>query len=124
MRTTPLSPRRSPDEKIAVLIDVLNYNLQPKQQAIAYDAGYFYPGPAVKDVTIEMAPQESQDTIKEFGWPEYADWIANKSAGSAARAEAARRSLPDMGRKDRLQEGLIQPVAGAGCDSRCRPDPS
>jgi putative spermidine/putrescine transport system substrate-binding protein len=31
----------------------------------------------VKDVTIEMAPQESQDTIKEFGRPEYADWIAN-----------------------------------------------
>jgi putative spermidine/putrescine transport system substrate-binding protein len=65
------------DEKIGVLIDVLNYVLQPKQQAIAYDAGYFYPGPAVKDVTIDMAPQESQDTLKEFGRPEYADWIAN-----------------------------------------------
>ena len=70
-------PKGVSDEKIAVLIDVLNYILQPKQQAIAYDAGYFYPGPAVKDVTIDMAPQESQDTIKEFGRPEYADWIAN-----------------------------------------------
>jgi putative spermidine/putrescine transport system substrate-binding protein len=70
-------PKGVSDEKIAVLLDVLNYMLQPKQQAIAYDAGYFYPGPAVKDVTIEMAPQESQDTIKEFGRPEYADWIAN-----------------------------------------------
>lgn len=70
-------PKGVSDEKIAVLIDILNYILQPKQQAIAYDAGYFYPGPAVKDVTIDMAPKESQDTIKEFGRPEYADWIAN-----------------------------------------------
>ncbi|KQV80051.1 extracellular solute-binding protein [Rhizobium sp. Root1220] len=70
-------PKGVSDEKIAVLLDVLNYILQPKQQAIAYDAGYFYPGPAVKDVTIDMAPQESQDIIKEFGRPEYADWIAN-----------------------------------------------
>ena len=29
------------------------------------------------DETIDMAPQESQDVIKEFGRPEYADWIAN-----------------------------------------------
>ncbi|OCJ12918.1 ABC transporter substrate-binding protein [Rhizobium sp. AC44/96] len=70
-------PKGVSEEKIAVLMDVLNYILQPKQQAIAYDAGYFYPGPAVKDVTVDMAPQESQDVIKEFGRAEYADWIAN-----------------------------------------------
>jgi putative spermidine/putrescine transport system substrate-binding protein len=69
-------PKGVADEKVAVLIDVLNFIYQPQQQAIAYDAGYFYPGPAVKDVTLEMAPQESQDVIKEFGRPEYADWIA------------------------------------------------
>ncbi|HTO34389.1 MAG TPA: extracellular solute-binding protein [Pararhizobium sp.] len=70
-------PKGVSDEKIAVLLDIINFVLQPQQQAIAYDQGYFYPGPAVKDVTIEMAPQESQDAIKEFGRPEYADWIAN-----------------------------------------------
>ncbi len=70
-------PKGVSDEKIAVLLDVINFILQPQQQAIAYDQGYFYPGPAVKDVTLEMAPQESQDAIKEFGRPEYADWIAN-----------------------------------------------
>jgi putative spermidine/putrescine transport system substrate-binding protein len=69
-------PKGVSDEKVAVLIDVLNFIYQPKQQAIAYDAGYFYPGPAVKDVTLDMAPQESQDVINEFGRPEYADWIA------------------------------------------------
>jgi putative spermidine/putrescine transport system substrate-binding protein len=70
-------PKGVSDEKVAVLLDIINFMLQPQQQAIAYDQGYFYPGPAVKDVTIDMAPQESQDAIKEFGRPEYADWIAN-----------------------------------------------
>jgi putative spermidine/putrescine transport system substrate-binding protein len=70
-------PKGVSDEKIAVLLDVINFILQPQQQAIAYDLGYFYPGPAAKNVTIEMAPQASQDAIKEFGRPEYADWIAN-----------------------------------------------
>lgn len=70
-------PKGVSEEKVSVLLDIINFMLQPQQQAIAYDQGYFYPGPAVKDVTIEMAPQESQDAIKEFGRPEYADWIAN-----------------------------------------------
>lgn len=62
--------------------DVLNadlkliaWMLKPDQQAIAYDKGYFYPGPAVKDVTLDMAPKDSQDVISQFGRPEYAGWI-------------------------------------------------
>jgi putative spermidine/putrescine transport system substrate-binding protein len=70
-------PKGVSDEKVAVLLDVMNFMLQPKQQAIAYDKGYFYPGPAVKDVPLSMAPEESQEVIKKFGRPEYADWIAN-----------------------------------------------
>lgn len=70
-------PKGVSDEKVNVLLDVINFVLQPKQQAIAYDEGYFYPGPAVKDVTLDMAPQASQDVIAEFGRPEYEDWIAN-----------------------------------------------
>jgi putative spermidine/putrescine transport system substrate-binding protein len=70
-------PKGVSDEKIAVLIDVINFILQKKQQAIAFDKGYFYPGPAVRDVTLDMAPEESQAIIKEFGRTEYADWIAN-----------------------------------------------
>jgi putative spermidine/putrescine transport system substrate-binding protein len=30
----------------------------------------------VKDVPLTLAPQKSQDVIKEFGRAEYADWIA------------------------------------------------
>ena len=55
----------------------MTWLLQPAQQANTYDQGYFYPGPAVKGVTLDMAPADSQAAIKEFGRPEYADLIAN-----------------------------------------------
>jgi putative spermidine/putrescine transport system substrate-binding protein len=70
-------PKGLAPEKVAVLIDLANYLLTPEAQATTYDLGYFYPGPAVKDVPLSMAPQESQDAINEFGRPEYADLIAN-----------------------------------------------
>jgi putative spermidine/putrescine transport system substrate-binding protein len=50
--------------------------LKPEQQAIAYDDGYFYPGPAVKDVPVTLAPKESQEVLKEFGRPDYDKLIA------------------------------------------------
>jgi putative spermidine/putrescine transport system substrate-binding protein len=69
-------PKGVTDEKLAVLLDVMSVMLDKKSQAYAYDKGYFYPGPAVKDVPLSMAPQESQDAINEFGRPEYEEWIA------------------------------------------------
>lgn len=70
-------PKGVSDEKLAVLLDLMSFLLTPEQQAYTYDEGYFYPGPAVKDVPLSMAPQSSQDAIAEYGRPEYADWIAN-----------------------------------------------
>ena len=70
-------PKGVADGKLAVLLDLMNFLLKPENQAFAYDAGYLYPGPAVKNVPISMAPKESQDIIREFGRPEYADLIAN-----------------------------------------------
>jgi len=64
-------PKGVSNDKLAVLLDMLNYLLSKDAQATTYDAGYFYPGPAVKDVPITMAPEESQKIIKEFGRPEY-----------------------------------------------------
>jgi putative spermidine/putrescine transport system substrate-binding protein len=69
-------PKGVSEEKLAVLLDLMNFMMTPESQAYAYDQGYFYPGPAVKDVPLSMAPQESQDAIKEFGRPEYDKWIA------------------------------------------------
>jgi putative spermidine/putrescine transport system substrate-binding protein len=70
-------PKGVANEKLVVLLDLINFLLKPEQQALTYDAGYFYPGPAIKGVTLEMAPKKSQDTLKEFGRAEYADLIAN-----------------------------------------------
>jgi putative spermidine/putrescine transport system substrate-binding protein len=70
-------PRGLPTEKVAVMVDLLNYLLSKEAQATTYDAGYFYPGPAVKDVPLSMAPAESQQVIKEFGRPEYEKLITD-----------------------------------------------
>ncbi len=65
-------PKGVSNDKVAVLIDFLNYMLSPPAQAMTYDDGYFYPGPAVKDVPLSMAPPASQKVIQEYGRAEYA----------------------------------------------------
>ncbi|MGI5184497.1 extracellular solute-binding protein [Dactylosporangium sp. CA-152071] len=65
----------SADKQAAILL-LLQDMLSPKQQAKAYDKGYFYPGPAVKDVPLSMAPADSQKAITDFGRPEYDQLIA------------------------------------------------
>jgi putative spermidine/putrescine transport system substrate-binding protein len=70
-------PKGVPNEKVAVLIDLMNHLLTKEQQAYTYDEGYFYPGPAVKGVTLDMAPEDSQKAIKEFGRSEYEQLIAS-----------------------------------------------
>jgi putative spermidine/putrescine transport system substrate-binding protein len=69
-------PKGVPKEKVTVLLQLMSFLLKPEQQALTYDKGYFYPGPAIKDVPISMATKESQDLIKEFGRPEYDKLIA------------------------------------------------
>jgi putative spermidine/putrescine transport system substrate-binding protein len=68
-------PKGVANDKLAVLINFLNYMLSPPAQAMTYDDGYFYPGPAVKDVPLSMAPAPSQKVIAEFGRTEYAQAI-------------------------------------------------
>lgn len=73
-------PKGLAADKMAVIIDMMNFMLGKEAQAFTYDAGYFYPGPAVKGVTLDMAPAESQAVIKEFGRPEYDKLIADTPA--------------------------------------------
>jgi putative spermidine/putrescine transport system substrate-binding protein len=72
-----LIPKGVSNDVVAADLALIEWMLKPDQQAIAYDDGYFYPGPAVKDVDISMAPQKSQDTIAKFGRPEYESLIAD-----------------------------------------------
>jgi putative spermidine/putrescine transport system substrate-binding protein len=57
-------------------LDLIAWMLKPDQQAISYDKGYFYPGPAVKGVTIDMAPADSQAALKGVVPAEFDQWIA------------------------------------------------
>jgi putative spermidine/putrescine transport system substrate-binding protein len=68
-------PKGVPEDKMYVLLDLMAYLLTPEAQAYTYDKGYFYPGPAIKGVSLSMAPKESQDALKEFGRPEYDGWL-------------------------------------------------
>jgi len=70
-------PKGVSQDKLAVLIDFLNYMLSPPAQAMTYDDGYFYPGPAVKNVPLSMAPESSQKVIAEYGRAEYANEITS-----------------------------------------------
>ncbi|WP_250031335.1 extracellular solute-binding protein [Paractinoplanes maris] len=70
-------PRGVPVAKQAAILNLLKDMLTPQQQAKAYDQGYFYPGPAVKDVTLSMAPAGSQQALAEYGRPEYDQLIAS-----------------------------------------------
>ncbi|SFC67233.1 putative spermidine/putrescine transport system substrate-binding protein [Nocardioides terrae] len=72
-----LIPKGVSSDVVAADLALIKWMLKPDQQAIAYDSGYFYPGPAVKDVDLSMAPQASQDVIKRFGRPEYDALIAD-----------------------------------------------
>ncbi|WP_175955304.1 extracellular solute-binding protein [Burkholderia sp. BCC0405] len=71
-------PKGVPKEKLDVLFKLMNFLLEPAQQAMTYDDGYFYPGPAVKGVTLQMAPAHSQEVIRKFGRPEYAKLLADR----------------------------------------------
>ncbi|GAC1339421.1 MAG: extracellular solute-binding protein [Acetobacteraceae bacterium] len=69
-------PKGLGEERLGVLLDLISFLLKPEQQALTYDEGYFYPGPAVKGVTLAMAPKESQEVIASFGRPEYEKLLA------------------------------------------------
>jgi len=68
-------PKGVPADKMAVVLDVMAFMLTPEAQAYTYDKGYFYPGPAVKNVPVSMAPKESQEALKEYGRAEYEGWL-------------------------------------------------
>jgi putative spermidine/putrescine transport system substrate-binding protein len=70
-------PKGVSADKQAALLALIQFMLTPEQQAKAYDAGYFYPGPAIEGVTLDMAPPESQQVIQQYGRPEYEALIAN-----------------------------------------------
>ncbi|GEP62650.1 ABC transporter substrate-binding protein [Clostridium beijerinckii] len=68
-------PKGLSDEQKNVVLKLMAWLMTPKMQAITYDSGYFYPGPSVKNVSLDMAPKESQDKIKPAIRQSYEDSI-------------------------------------------------
>jgi putative spermidine/putrescine transport system substrate-binding protein len=81
-------PKGVSTDKQAAVLALLKFMLTPEQQAKAYDSGYFYPGPAVKDVPLTMAPEASRKALAEFGRPEYEALIANNPLEVPLEAKA------------------------------------
>ena len=77
-------------------------------QALTYDKGYFYPGPAVKNVPLSMAPKESQDVIKEFGRPEYEGWLAQFPHVPTLDAKAVVEAFRQLGQRSRRAEDEVR----------------
>jgi putative spermidine/putrescine transport system substrate-binding protein len=68
-------PEGQTADKMSAILLLLQYMLTPEVNAMAYDSGYFYPGPAIEGATLDKAPQASQDVIEEFGRDWYDDLI-------------------------------------------------
>jgi putative spermidine/putrescine transport system substrate-binding protein len=64
-------PKGLDKDRLNVTLALIAWCLKPENQAATYDSGYFYPGPAVKNVPLTMAPKESQDKVKSAVREEY-----------------------------------------------------
>lgn len=60
-----------------VLLQLMAFMLTPQAQAMTYDEGYFYPGPAIQNVPLSMAPAKSQQVLQQYGRSEYDSMIAS-----------------------------------------------
>jgi putative spermidine/putrescine transport system substrate-binding protein len=57
-------PKGLDNDRKNVTLALAAWMMKPDQQAVTYDSGYFYPGPAIKGVPLSMAPKDSQDKVK------------------------------------------------------------
>ncbi|MFJ8965459.1 extracellular solute-binding protein [Lentzea sp. NPDC102401] len=96
-------PKGVSADVLSANLALIKFMLEPRQQAKAYDKGYFYPGPAVKGVTLDMAPKESQEAIAKFGRAEYDRLIEEnpkeQSLPATAQVKAFQRWDREIGKK-------------------------
>jgi putative spermidine/putrescine transport system substrate-binding protein len=69
-------PKGLDKDRQAVTIELMKWLMEPAAQAMTFDNGYFYPGPAIKGITIDMAPKVNRDAIKATLRPEYEQQLA------------------------------------------------
>lgn len=64
-------PKGLDKNKREATLALMSFLMKPQAQAITYDNGYFYPGPAIKNVPISLAPKESRDKVSAAIRPAY-----------------------------------------------------
>lgn len=89
-----------------VVVNLIAWMLTPEQQAKAYDQAYFYPGPAVADVTLDMAPEESQEAVNSVLRPEFDELIETAPVELPLEATALVRAFEIW--DERVGSGKIQ----------------
>jgi putative spermidine/putrescine transport system substrate-binding protein len=67
-------PKGVPKEQQDIILDLMKFMWKPDQQALTWKA---FIGPVVKAATIDSAPKDIRDEVKEFWRPEY-DQIGKK----------------------------------------------
>ena len=64
-------PKGLDNDRKNVVYALITYMMKPKPQAITYDNGYFYPGPAIRDIPLTLAPADTQKKVTAAMRPEY-----------------------------------------------------
>ncbi|MGI5950930.1 MAG: ABC transporter substrate-binding protein [Brooklawnia sp.] len=73
-------PKGLSADELSAVLNLLQFMLEPENNAAGWDTGYFYPGPSVEDATLDKAAEETQDLIAEFGRDWYQDAIDSHEA--------------------------------------------
>jgi len=85
-------PKGLDKDRLAVTVELMKWLMTPAAQAYTFDNGYFYPGPAIKGVTLAMAPAKNQQAIGPAIRPAYDKAIvalpSTTQLNSAALVEA------------------------------------
>lgn len=94
------------DDTTNVVLNLISWMMTPEQQAKAYDQAYFYPGPAVKGVTLDMAPEDSQEAVKSVQRPEFDELIENNEVQLPLEAKPLVRAFEIW--DERVGSGKVQ----------------
>ena len=81
-------PKGVSNDVLIANMRLLEWILTPQQQAVTYDKGYFYPGPAVKNVPLSAAPASSQQVIQQYGVPDFDTWMTQYPMKNSLPADA------------------------------------
>jgi putative spermidine/putrescine transport system substrate-binding protein len=73
-------PKGLDKDRQKATLALMSYLLKPKAQAVTYDNGYFYPGPAIKNIPIAKAPKASRVKVSAAMRPAYEKAIVSYPA--------------------------------------------